>query len=193
MAAPNPTSAPAPTLTRSFYASSWEALERLPIAPADGPFLLLRVGPEAASPDDPELLRTLDDMAVRGRAAAQRVFDAEGGLLSGQELGAALGISRQAVDKRRRAGTLLALRWSGRSYSYPAWQVWNGQTLPGLERVLASLNARDGHPIGHVVFFLTSFPRLGDQRPIDVLRRGTQQAIDDVEHAAAGFMEQGAA
>lgn len=190
MSVPNP---PAFSLRRSYYASSWEALERLPISPTDGPFLLFRMGPELPQEEDSELRQRLDEMAARGRVAAQRIFDAEGGLLSGQQVGDALGISRQAVDKRRRAGTLLALRWTGRSFSYPAWQLRNGQPLPGLHRVLSALGDDDGHPIGQVVFFLTSFPRLADKRPLDLLREGSQQAIDDVVRAAEAFMDQGAA
>jgi len=58
---------------------------------------------------------------------------------------------------------------------------------------LAALAAGDHDPISQFIFFLSTFPRLWDQRPLDFLRRGSELEIDEVAHAALGYLEQGAA
>ena len=75
---------------------------------------------------DEETTGTLDPLAAaiaRGTEIKQRLVKEAGGLLTASQMGALLGgISRQAVDKRRRAGQLLAVR-VGNDWRYPAIQV----------------------------------------------------------------------
>jgi hypothetical protein len=126
--------------------------------------------------------------AARQRAIdmKRRLLEAEGGCLTVAQVAARLGISKQAVDKRRRTGKLLALQ-TPRGFLYPAWQFGDDGVLPGLERVLARLAVA---PWTQAAWFLSGDSRLGDARPLDVLRRGE---VEPVLRAAAAHGEQGAA
>ena len=106
-------------------------------------------------------------------------------------MGELLGISRQAVDQRRRKGELLALQPGGkRAYRYPAWQLEEGGTLPGLKNILAILERHD--PWMRLQFFLREHPRLGGKRPLDVLREKRGAEMDRVLDAAKTYGEHGA-
>ena len=54
------------------------------------------------------------------------------GTFTATQIGQALGISRQAVDKRRKHGSLIGLDLGRRGFAYPAWQVGPRGTLDGL-------------------------------------------------------------
>jgi len=92
------------------------------------------------------------DALERGREARKELLAAEGGVMSSSAVAEHLGISRQAVDKRRRSGRLLAVTAGKRGYVYPAWQFTEDGVLPGFEEVLADLSDHD--PMMHVIFFL---------------------------------------
>jgi len=124
---------------------------------------------------------------LRGAQAKRQLLEAEGGTLSAAEVARLLRLSRQAVDKQRRTGRLLALR-AGPSWRYPAWQFIDGQSLPGLPEVLAALRAVS--PWTTAAFLLSRNTRLGERRPVDLLRRGE---LDAVERAAQAHGEHGAA
>ena len=58
-------------------------------------------------------------------------------MVTSSEMTTLIGISRQAVDKRRLAGQLLALKGGPRTLKYPRWQILpTGQVVPGLEEIL---------------------------------------------------------
>jgi len=115
-------------------------------------------------------------------------LDAEGGAWTVDQVASHLGLSRQAVDKRRKAGKLLALTVGRRGYLYPLWQFARRGVLPGWEIILRELAAHD--PWAQVIFMLSPSDRLGDQRPLDALRHG---GVDEVKAAASAFGEHGAA
>ncbi|MGG7565501.1 hypothetical protein ACQ5SO_04980 [Rhodovulum sp. DZ06] len=76
---------------------------------------------------------------ARGAEAAARIL-AGPGMLTGAELGARMGKSRQAVDLDRKAGRLFALSGGARRLRYPDWQIdATGAPLPGLSEVIAAL------------------------------------------------------
>lgn len=127
---------------------------------------------------------------LRGLRARARLLAAEGGTLSSTEVADILGITRQAVDKRRKAGRLIGLATGRRGYAYPAWQFVpeRGALLPGLEEVLHALREHD--PWMQVAFFLTPDVRLQGETPLAVLRRGDVAAV---RRAAEVYGEQGAA
>jgi hypothetical protein len=129
--------------------------------------------------------------AARQRAAEvkQRLLEAEGGAEPVSAVAERLGLSRQAVDKRWRRGQLLAFELpQGRCY--PRWQFAGDRVLDGLSAVLAAL---EGTPWEKASWFLSSNPRLGDARPVDVLRRPSpRRSADDVLRAAAAEREYGA-
>jgi hypothetical protein len=126
---------------------------------------------------------------LRGVQVRRELLGAEGGTLSSGQAAELLGITPQAVDKRRRSGKLLALP-VGRAYLYPAWQFdesSRGGVLPGLEEVLGSFGVEDAWM--RASFFLRQNGRLGDKRPLDALREGE---IEAVECAVRAYGEHGA-
>jgi hypothetical protein len=158
----------------------------------------------ASAPSNAELLFWLFEQAALGDALEERplvrarlrgvrqrreLLGAEGGAVSSGEAAELLGITPQAVDKRRRAGKLLALP-VGRAYLYPVWQFderGRGGVVSGLEEVLGSFGVEDAWM--KASFFLRQNGRLGDQRPLDALRDGE---IEAVEGAARAYGEHGA-
>ena len=134
----------------------------------------------AAHVDDP--LR-----AARARAARQmaKLLSAEGGPLGVETVADRLRITRAAVDKRRKSGTLIGIEDGGRSVLYPSWQFTATGLLPGLEQVLRSLGVTD--PWMRLQFFLAEDPELG-MRPLDALRAARQA---DTISAARRFGRQG--
>jgi hypothetical protein len=125
---------------------------------------------------------------LRGLARRDALLEAEGGALSSESFAERLHVTRQAVDKRRLAGKLLALDIGRRGYLYPTWQLVPEGVLPGLEDTLEALRAHP--PLAKARFFLDTNARLGGDRPLDLLRRGE---VAPVLRAATAFAEQGAA
>lgn len=138
---------------------------------------------EALSADDP-----LADARLRGLEARVQLLDAEGGTLSADQAAAQLGISREAVNQRRRSGKLLALSTGRRGYRYPAWQFGEEGVLPGLEQTLGSFGIEGQW--GQAAFFLGGNARLDGERPLDLLRRGRPEDIAAVVEAARTRGEQ---
>ena len=122
---------------------------------------------------------------ANGLGTKERLLQAEGGTISAAAAARLLGISRQAVDKRRRAGRLIGLSLGRRGYAYPCWQFQGGGVLPGLETVLAELG--DDDPWMQVIFMLNRHSRLEDETPLTYLRRGR---VEEVRRAASWFGEQ---
>lgn len=130
------------------------------------------------TPEAIALLNTSDPLAeakLKGLEIKQQLLTAEGGCISSEEAGTHLGISRQAVDKRRRNGQLIGLLRGKGSYLYPAWQFTNSGTLPGLETVLVQLSSLD--PWMQVTFFLNPNLRLQNQTPLEMLKDGEVKAV----------------
>jgi hypothetical protein len=71
-----------------------------------------------------------------------RLRQMAGEMLSSSQVEELLGIRRQAIDKRRKAHKLLALRM-GSDWSYPALQFDGGEVLFGLENVLNAHAEKD--------------------------------------------------
>lgn len=144
-----------------------------------------------AQPEAERVLAADDPLAparLRGLQAREWLLQAEGGILGATDVAALLHISRQAVDKRRRAGTLLAMSLGRHGYAYPAWQFVETGTLSGLAQVLAVLH--DADPWMQLAFFLNGNARLEGQTPLAALREGRRA---EVLHAAALYAEHGAA
>lgn len=142
----------------------------------------------------PEVLREAvqtDPLAaarLQGVALKRDLLTLGGGTLSSEQVAAHLRLTRQAVDKRRRKGQLLAFSLGRRGYGYPAWQFHEGRVLASLERVLAAL--AEYSPWTQAMFLTTGDIRLGDRTPLACLREGQ---VDEVIAAAAAYGEQGAA
>src|SRR5437588_1836065 len=148
------------------------ALEALSSAPASSQLIA----------DDPLLAAR-----IRGLKRKKEMLEVSGGALSSEQVAEVLGISRQAVDKRRSSNQLLALTQGRRGYSYPSFQFEDGKTIRGLEEVLAQLKSLD--PWMQMVFFTSPNERLGRKTPIESLQKGL---LEKVTRAASGYGEQGA-
>jgi len=124
---------------------------------------------------------------MRGLERKKQMLDVAGGTLSSPEVAKVLGISLQAVDKRRAAHQLLAVAQGRQGYSYPKFQFVEGKTVEGLEQVLAQLKPLD--PWMQMVFFTTPTERLSGNTPIRSLQHGS---VSEVVQVASAFGEQGA-
>jgi hypothetical protein len=102
--------------------------------------------------------------------------------LTSSEAAAVLGISRQAVDNRRKNKTLLGLSLGNRGYRYPAWQFSNGSILIGWSEVLKNMEHLDDW--SKLIFMLTGDIRLNNQTPLECLK-GLQ--TDEVISAARAY------
>jgi hypothetical protein len=135
-----------------------------------------------------ESAKKVDPLAgakLRGLLARQDLLPAKS-VLSADDVAGRIGLTRQAVDKRRRAGHLLAVQTERRGYCYPDWQLKGDRVLSGLETVLEALGGHD--PWMKLRFFLAKSIRLG-RTPLDALRAGK---VDEVVAAARAYGEHGA-
>lgn len=142
-------------------------------------------------PEVLEALRTEDPLAgakLRGLEARIRLLEAEGGTVPADKAAEWLGISREAVNQRRRGGRLPAVSMGRRGYRYPVWQFGDEGVLPGFEEALNNLTIRGQW--GRAAFFLGGNARLGGRRPLDLLRRGSPEDIEAVVDAARARGEQ---
>ncbi len=126
---------------------------------------------------------------LRGARQKEELLSAEGGTASSAEVGELLGITRQAVGKRRKKNKLLALETAGHGYRYPLWQIEGQRVLPGLKEVLAELKDDDSWMT--LQFFLRENPRLAGSRPLDFLQGGSEADLRKVVEAAREYGEQG--
>jgi hypothetical protein len=95
--------------------------------------------------------------------------------LAAAEAAQVLGISRQAVDKRRAASRLLAVRIGG-DWRYPEFQFDGQAVLPGFERLMESFEGRDPWSIADS---LTAEDEALDGRSlIEALRAGDVESVD---------------
>lgn len=125
---------------------------------------------------------------LRGLKIKRELLFTEGKPFNSEEVASLLGMSRQAVDKRRKQNRLLALSLGKRGYRFPAWQFTSTGTLPGLEKVLEALSHISDW--GKLEFFLTGDIRLEGNSPLECLRLGD---IESVIRVAKLYGEQSAA
>lgn len=124
---------------------------------------------------------------LRGSVAKRELLDAAGGTLGAEDVAKTLGISRQAVDKRRRVKSLLAVPSASRDWLYPLAQFTPaGEPVHGLERVLRAFRIES--PWMQLDALLAHDPSLGGRTAFEALRAGE---VDAVIRAVSAFGEQG--
>ena len=128
-------------------------------------------------------LDPLAPMLARNLEHRQQLLQLAGGALSAEEAGRTLGITRQAVDKRRRANTLIAVR-EGSDWRYPACQFHQGETLPGIADVVQGF-ATAG-PWAALDFLLASDTVLAGGTPLQVLRSGERERVQRLVRSSQG-------
>jgi hypothetical protein len=125
---------------------------------------------------------------IRGIETKRRLIEEHGGTWTVGQVATNLGITRQAVEKRRRMGKLIAVSTGRHGYRYPVWQFSESGTIPGLEEVLNVLASHDEWM--QMAFFLESDPLLDGEAPLSVLRTGR---LNQVLNSALTYGEHGAA
>ena len=80
-------------------------------------------------------LDPLAPLLARNAEHRKELLCRAGGALSADEAARRLGITREVIDERRRAGTLLAVP-EGSDWRYPACQFQDGEAAPGLPEVV---------------------------------------------------------
>jgi hypothetical protein len=141
----------------------------------------------AATTDVGTLARILSDADVVGAAVAAleplapliarnaehrlELLDEAGGTLSAEQVGDLLGITRQAVDKRRRAQALLAFRRGG-DWRYPRCQFDEEahDVLEGMSKVVQALAGAG--PWVTLDFLLAPDDALDGESPMEAMRAG---------------------
>lgn len=161
-----------------------ETLARALEAPTDFGAVAWALG-NSAIPAPALGLDPLADALARGVGERERLAKLAGGLLSAEETGRALGgLSRQAVDKRRRSRQLLAVRVAG-DWRYPAIQVGaDGQAVPALPLILAAADGAGMSGWATLDFLLAPDDTLGGITPLDALRHGGGDAVRRLLDAA---------
>ena len=174
-------------LERVSSSASSEALESALSAPTDVggvATLLSDFAPLAME------VRTLDpfvEAMARGAAIKQELLTSAGGGLTSTQVARALGITRQAVDKRRIRGGLLAIPNGSGEYVYPACQFTPDGLIPGIDEVLRAFHIRS--PWTQLSALLAPAPTLSGKTIIEALKSG---AIERAISIAAAFGEQAA-
>jgi hypothetical protein len=169
-----------------FAALSEASAENATAAPTDLT-VLVRALSSGELLDDLKRAEPLASAFIRGIEAKRRLIDEHGGALTAEQVAQNLGVTRQAVEKRRRGGKLIAITTGGRGYRYPVWQFTESGTVPGLEKVLGILAAHDEWM--QIAFFVGQNPRSGDRTPIETLKT---DEIEGVLSAAEVYGEHGA-
>lgn len=124
---------------------------------------------------------------LRGVMQAKQDLIAAGGAFSMDEVCALLGdISRQAVHKKVQAGALLAVRGPHGRTVFPTFQFTSSGPIAGLSRLSEAFESTN--PWMLLNFLVHPDDRLGDRRPIDVLKEGD---VDAVVAAARSLGQQG--
>lgn len=135
------------------------------------------------APSDP-----LSAARLKGMQVKRKLLYGDGHPLTSEEVASLLHLTRQAIDKRRKKGQLLAVSLGRRGYLYPIWQFHEDKVLPGIEQVLAELETSD--PWSQLIFFTTGNIRLDGATPLECLQAGD---IDRIVRAASCYGKQIAA
>jgi hypothetical protein len=126
---------------------------------------------------------------LRGLEYAREDLRDAGGAYDLDQVRAVLnGVSRQAITKRVKDGSLLAVPGPNGKRSYPTFQfTGEGTVVSGLKAVLDAFPSRN--PWMVLNFLVNPQDGLGDRKPIDLLRAGD---VDAVVSAARRIGVQGA-
>lgn len=110
----------------------------------------------------------------RSIAHRRRLAEMAGEMLSSAQVEDLLGIKRQAIDKRRQANKLLAVRMAA-DWAYPAFQFGQDGVLPGLEDVLKAHADEDPWVILDIL--LAPDTALGGRSLLEALQDGDADAV----------------
>jgi hypothetical protein len=124
---------------------------------------------------------------ARGVTVKQRLLESAGGGLTSSQVASALGITRQAVDKRRSRRALLAVPTGSGEYLYPACQFTADGVIPGIAEVLQAFQMQN--PWTQLSVLLAPTPTLRGKTVLEALKDGE---IKEAVSIVASFGEQAA-
>jgi hypothetical protein len=124
---------------------------------------------------------------ARGTAVKQELLKGAGGGLTSTQVARALGLTRQAVDKRRSRRALLAIPTGSGEYLYPACQFAPDGVIPGFETLLQAFQIRN--PWTQLSVLLAPAPGAGDKTVLEALKAGE---VEKAIAVVASFGEQAA-
>lgn len=175
----------------TFINLSEESVVNATSAPTDVATLVRALSSKEVMGELLEDLKQAEPLApafVRGIQARRRLIEENGGALTSDQVAQIIGISRQAVEKRRSGGKLIAISTGRHGFLYPVWQFDKSGTLEGLQEVLAVLEPHDEWM--RTIFFVSNNPRLGGRTPVEMLQAGKLKEVLD---AALIYGEHGSA
>ena len=135
-----------------------DALIRAVSAPTDVGALARAISETLPADSASSELDPLAALIARGAEQKLELLKQAGGGLSASDVSRLLHISRQAVDKRRREGKLLAVP-RGSDYAYPACQFEDDRAIAGLPEMLVARTV--DHPWATLAFLVTPEDELG--------------------------------
>jgi hypothetical protein len=112
---------------------------------------------------------------VEGLLYRRELLEKAGGVLGVAEVAVLLGLTRDAVDKRRKRRRLVAVDLGRHGWRYPAFQFTGDGLLAGLEKALEALGPEDGWVA--LSFFLEEAEELGSKTPAEALADGETEAV----------------
>ena len=174
-------------LERVSFSASSEALKSALSSPTDVGGVASLLSDLAPLGADLSAVDPFVEAMARGAAIKRELLTSGGGGLTSSQVSSALGITRQAVDKRRNRHALLAVPDGSGDYVYPACQFTSDGVITGLEEVLRAFQIQS--PWTQLSVLLASAPALGGKTTLEALKSG---AIERAIAIAASFGEQAA-
>lgn len=133
----------------------------------------------------------LAEALAEGTRLKEQLLDEAGGALSSDVVARQLGVSRQAVDKRRTRGSLIAVPTASGDWAYPRAQFDDdGRPLAGLAEILRALRIDD--PWARLNELLAPDPDLDGRSALALLREFGTGAVPRIARALSTVGEQGA-
>lgn len=121
--------------------------------------------------------RSMADAFARGAAIKIEMIKSAGGMMSGEQVAALLGVTRQAIAKQRKAAKLLAMPTPSGDYVFPAYQFTKDGPVRGLAQALHAFQTTD--PWYRLQVLSTPDPNLGGATPFKSLAEGRVEAVVD--------------
>ena len=174
-------------LERVSSSASSEALQSALSAPTDVGGVASLLSDLAPLGADLSAVDPFAEAMARGAVIKRELLASGGGGLTSGQVASALGITRQAVDKRRSRRALLAVPNGSGDYAYPAWQFTSDGVIPGLDEVLRAFQM--GSPWTQLSALLAPAPALRGRTILEALRSGE---VARAAAIAASFGEQAA-
>lgn len=174
-----------PLLLRMAENAPADVLKESLAAPTDVG-VLARILTDAAAREE---IRALDPLAAafaRGALLQQELLEKAGGAWSVSDVARHLEVSRQAVDKRRRRGTLLAVK-IGDAYAYPVCQFDESGVIEHVPEVLQAMQTASGWTKLSLLF--SQVPTGDEATILEAVKTGR---VEDALHAASTWGEHGA-